>query len=128
VADERDVDPSEDLFRRIAFNDVRDGEVQASAFSLRKDEEYLSVDIASLTTPETCRAFPNPPRPDLGIAVIRVSDVVALGLRVVYDEHPPERNPAHGKIMPASMLRQTPVKRQLARRARILIAPTPRGM
>jgi hypothetical protein len=51
VQDERDVATEEFLYRRIALNDVHDGEVLLSAFSLRRDEACLSVDVASMTTP-----------------------------------------------------------------------------
>jgi hypothetical protein len=73
----------DNLYRRIVPDNVTNGELNAGAFSLRSGEDALSVDIARLTSAEECLARAG--RPDVGIAVLGVGDVVALGLIVEHD-------------------------------------------
>jgi len=97
------ISPDDDLYRRIVPDNVTNGELNAGAYSLRPGEETLSVDIARLTSPEECLARAG--RTDLGLAVVIVSDVIALGLVVEHD----------------------PVRAKLARASVILIMPERRG-
>jgi hypothetical protein len=120
--------PDDDLYRRIVPDNVTNGELNAGAYSLRPGEEHLSVDIARLTSPEECLARAG--RTDLGLAILNVSDVIALDLVV---EHDPVRgdpashmpvNDAHARIIGEN---SRPVRAKLARASVILIMPERRG-
>ncbi|MGH9173021.1 MAG: hypothetical protein ACRD1H_01620 [Vicinamibacterales bacterium] len=119
------VDDDDELYRRIAFDDISDNQLNRGAFSLRPGEEYLSVDLARLTTAEECLARPQPPRPDLGLVVVRAGDVRALGLTVVHDplfyDDPGRDNPAHARIAGEN---SRLVKKRLSGIARVLVYPT----
>jgi hypothetical protein len=59
------------LYRRLRADDVEvDGTVNSFAYSLRKDENYVSVNLARLTTEEDTMR----PRPDLGLGQISAGD------------------------------------------------------
>lgn len=122
-----EIGDDDELYRRIAFDDVTAGQLNRGAFSLRPDEAYLSVEVARLTTIEECLARPQPPRLDLGLAVVRAGDVRALGLTVVHDplsdDNPARSNAAHARIVGENS-RLT--KKRLSAIARVVVVPAPR--
>lgn len=122
-----DISDDDVLYRRIAFEDVTGDVLNRGAFSLRPGEDYLSVDLARLTSVAECLARPRPPRPDLGLAALRVGDVRALNLIVVHDpiigDSPETSNPAHARILGENS-RMT--KKRLSERANIFVHPSPR--
>ncbi|HEX5164958.1 MAG TPA: hypothetical protein VFV93_06145 [Thermomicrobiales bacterium] len=118
------VDIEDDLYRRIVPDNVTNGELNAGAFSLRPGEDALSVDIARLTSVEECLARAG--RPDVGLSVLSVGDVVALGLTV---EHDPvvgdaasgiPANYAHARITGEN---SRAIRSKLAKAAVILVSP-----
>ena len=123
-----EIRPDDDLFRRIVPDNVTHGELNAGAFSLRPGEDSLSVDIARLTSPEECLARAG--RPDVGLAVISVGSVGALGLSVEHDPIPDDPdagftvNYAHARITGEN---SRAIRSKLARTAVILVMPERRA-
>jgi hypothetical protein len=118
----------DDLYRRIVPDNVINGELNAGAFSLRPGEDALSVDIARLTSAEECLARAG--RPDVGLAVISASDVIALGLNVAHDPVVGDStsgipdNYAHARITGEN---SRAVRSKLAKAAAILVMPERRS-
>ncbi len=118
------ISPDDQLFRRIVPDNVTNGDLNAGAFSLRPDEDSLSVDIARLTTPEECLARAG--RADVGLAVLKVSEVTALGL--VVEHGPVDNDPvagiresyAHARIIGEN---SRAVRSKLAKASVILVMP-----
>jgi hypothetical protein len=114
----------DDLYRRIVPDNVTHGELNAGAFSLRPGEDSLSVDIARLTSPEECLARAG--RTDVGLAVIGVRDVFALGLTVEHDPVPDDpdaeisANYAHARITGEN---SRSIRSKLAKAAVVLVMP-----
>src|SRR5688500_8011668 len=107
----------DELYRRLAPHHLRDdGTVNSSAFKRGKDfDPSVSVDLARLVaSPEvTLRT-----RPDVGLAILRVGGIRAVGLTMRRDPLPD--NPAHCLIEGLATKDQA---RRLAGIARVLIYP-----
>lgn len=110
------IDGSDHLYRRLVPEAIEnDGSVNSLAYRLRRGEDYLSVDLARLTTPEAVLAV----RPDFGLGVISAADVPKLDLSVQHSPTP--ANPAHAKIEGQITKAKS---RQMARATSVLHPPT----
>jgi hypothetical protein len=115
-----DLDPDDELLRRLHFDAVKGDIVTSAAYKTRNEyDSEISVHIAKLLDdPRQILST----RPLFGIGVITVADAVSLGFEVHPDPLPGD--PAHALLIGANS-RQT--ARQLAALTRIVIAPKPRA-
>lgn len=106
------------LLRRVIFTDPRyvkpDGSVSSFAFTLRRDEDGLSVDIQRLTTYE--KAIQD--RTKYRLYALEAGIPRNLGLECIYD--PVEGNDAHALIKGKFT---KPISRRLARAAEKVAYP-----
>jgi hypothetical protein len=112
------VDRTDDLYRRlVGFHINPDGTVNSAAFKLDgKPDGSISVDLARLTTPERCLAVGG--KPELGVGALRAEVPLDLGFAVRHDPQP--ENEAHALIEGEDTKAKC---RQLAEKARVIIAP-----
>jgi hypothetical protein len=111
------LDPHDDLYRRLHVGAVKGDVVTAGAYNVDGDYPWeISVDVAKLlSSPEDSLRT----KPFQGIGAITVGDVLKLGLEVRHD--PIQDNEGHALII--GNTRAT--ARLLAERTRILIHPRP---
>ena len=93
-----EIDNDDQLYRRLIIRDHinPDGSVNSAAFKGRnwKPDPHISVDLAKLTTPEKCLAYPGRPGFSVGMLVARVPRSLGFTVR-----HAPEPdNYAHSLI------------------------------
>ncbi len=93
-----EIDNDDQLYRRLITRDHinPDGSVNSAAFKGRnwKPDPHISVDLAKLTTPEKCLAYPGRPGFSVGMLVARVPRSLGFTVR-----HAPEPdNYAHSLI------------------------------
>lgn len=115
------VEGDDELYRRIvSFHLYDDGTVNPAAFRLRgKPDPSLSVEHAKLTTARECADRPG--RPGFGVAALKASVPLALGLKV---QHAPEPgNYAHALIEGNDNKANT---HRLALASRVIIPPASR--
>lgn len=110
-----EINDDDELLRRLAPDHVSQGVVNSLAYSGKSHEPYeISVNLRRLTTEERTLAS----RPSFGLGVLRVGDVRAIGLQVVFD--PVDSNDAHCLIVGRY---SKAVARHLALLTRILEPP-----
>jgi len=113
--DDPNISDDELLYRTIHPHFINEGRVTSAAFLSRKDP-HVSVDLASLSTPEQSLAR----RPaHAGVVQLVTGFVRSLRLAVAGDPLP--ENPAHALIVAAAQSKQ--IARQLARASAWVIAP-----
>ncbi len=113
-----EIEDSDDLYRRLVADHVKDGEVSYLAYRLPKNpDSRMSVDLAKLTTPAAAAARATKPGRGVGALVARVPR--ELEYQVFHD--PVEGNPAHSAIEGDCESRVKLLR--LARATRVVITP-----
>jgi hypothetical protein len=119
-----EITPEDELYRRIVPDNLTNDELNAGAWSLRPGEDYLSVDIARLTTPQECIARAR--RDEIGLVAIPARIPLSLGLAVEHDPIPDDLltgsagNWAHAKIVGEN---SRPIRSRLAKASTVLVYP-----
>jgi hypothetical protein len=89
-----EIDDDDLLYRRLPPFAIskETGVVISPAYDLRKNEEYISVDLARLTSEDEALG----PKPEFGLGCIRAGDVRRLGFSVMHK--PVKGDYAHASI------------------------------